>query len=57
MATEQEQFEKLLTEAQQKLREAEKAWHAAFAAAPLGEKRVMAGTVYERVRCATRGPY
>lgn len=57
MATEQEQFDELLAEAQKKLREAEQAWYAAFAAAPLGNQRVMASTVYERLRNATRRPF
>ena len=43
--SEQAQFEALLAEAQRKLREAETAWYAAFAAAPLGDQRIMANTV------------
>ena len=46
-----------MTEARLKLHEAEKAWFAAFAGAPLGDEREFAGTVYERIRCATRRPY
>jgi hypothetical protein len=57
MATEQDEFEALLAQAQKKLAEAEKAWHAAFAAAPVGQQRVMAAEIYERVRTATRGPF
>lgn len=55
--SEQEQFDKLLQEAQNKLREAEQSWYAAFAAAPLGAQRVMAAAVYERLRNATRRPF
>lgn len=55
--SEQAQFEALLAEAQRKLREAETAWYAAFAAAPLGDQRIMANAVYERLRNATRRPF
>jgi predicted Zn finger-like uncharacterized protein len=54
---EREKFAALMTEARLKLREAEQAWYAAFGAAPLGEQRIMAAAVYERIRCATRRPF
>ena len=43
-----------MVEARLKLREAEQAWHRAFAGAPLGDEREFAAAVYERVRCAAR---
>ena len=51
---EREEHAARMTEARRKLREAETAWYAAFAGAPLGEEREFAATVYERIRCATR---
>jgi hypothetical protein len=54
---ERQGWESKLNEARLKLREAEQAWHAAFAAAPVGEQRIMAAAVYERIRCATRRPF
>ena len=53
---EREQFAALMTEARLKLRDAEKAWYAAFAAAPVGDQRIFAAAVYERIRCATMRP-
>lgn len=54
---EREQFAALMNEARLKLIEAEKAWYAAFSAAPVGDQRIMAAAVYERIRCATRRPF
>jgi hypothetical protein len=54
---EREKFAGLINEARLKLREAEQAWHAAFAAAPLGDQRIMTAAIYERIRCATRRPF
>lgn len=51
---ERDAYAAAVTEARLKLREAELAWHRAFVAAPLGDEREFASTVYERVRCATR---
>lgn len=54
---ERDEYAAAMTEARLKLREAELAWYKAFAAAPLGSERVIAATVYGRIRCATRGPF
>ena len=51
---EREEHAKRMTEARLKLKEAEKAWYAAFVGAPLGDEREFAASVYERIRCATR---
>ena len=53
---EREQFAALMTEARLKLRDAEKAWYAAFVAAPVGDQRIFAAAVYERIRCVTQRP-
>jgi hypothetical protein len=37
-----------------KLREAEKAWYAYYGELEVGDKRMWAAEVYERIRCATR---
>ena len=44
----------LRSDAQEKLREAEKAWHALAAHLPLGADRVQAFEIFERVRNAAR---
>ena len=53
---ERKQLAALTTEARLKLREAEKAWYALFGALPVGDDRIWAAAVYERIRCATRRP-
>jgi hypothetical protein len=54
---EREEFAALMTNARLKLREAEEAWYVAFCAAPVGDQRIIAAAVYERIRCATRRPF
>lgn len=51
---ERDEYAAAMVDARLKLREAEQAWYKAFAAAPLGNEREFAATVYERIRCATR---
>ena len=53
---EREQLAAPTTTARLKLREAETAWYELFGALPVGENRISAATVYERIRCATRCP-
>ena len=53
---EREKIAAMTTEARLKLRDAERAWYALFGALPVGEERVWAAAVYERIRCATRRP-
>lgn len=54
---EKKRFADLLNEANAKLRDAEKAWYAAFCAAPVGGERVMAAAVYARIRNAKIRPF
>ena len=51
---EQQQIEILRKDASEKLREAEKAWHALACALPVGRDRERAFDVYENVRTAPR---
>lgn len=49
-----EKIEQLRQAAHATRREAEKAWYALFCALPVGEERIYASNVCERIRCATR---
>ncbi len=50
----EDQHKKLLDVANEKLREAEKAWHELSCALPIGRDREKAFEVYENVRTALR---
>lgn len=52
--SEADTIEKLRKDAQAARVVAEKAWYALFCALPVGEERIHASDVYERIRCATR---
>lgn len=51
---EQAQIEILRKAAYEKLREAEKAWHALFCALPLGDAGTKAHYIFENIRNSTR---
>ena len=49
-----DEYAAAMLDARIKLREAEQAWYKALGAAPAGNEREWAATVYERIQCATR---
>lgn len=53
-ATEKQKLAWAKTVAQEKLREAEKAWYEYFCMCEVGDERTRAADVYENVRTATR---
>ena len=54
---EREKLTELTKDARKKLREAEVAWYTLFGELPVGDARIAAHAIYERIRCSTRGPF
>ena len=54
---EREKLTELTKDARKKLREAAVAWYTLFGELPVGDDRIAAHEIYERIRGSTRGPF